>query len=372
MADKLYVVGLNTAGQLGFGDTTARTVLTLAAGDWLKVSSSGAHTLGIKTDGTLWAWGTNTWGQLGLGDNSNRLSPVQVGSDTWIDIAASKNAGTASFGIKSDGSLWACGRGTANQLGIGDYENYNTFQHIAAPTLFNKVVAGYVCAMAISTGGKLFGWGTSGSGVGLTTGLSEVSTPTQVGSSDWLEVDGGTLFMYAIRSDGTLWRSGDNANGMLSTGGFGNLNGVTQYGADTTWTKVACGYSHVLALKADGSLWSCGENSFGNLGHGNTTLLTTLTHVGSDSWTEIAAGFQSGSAAINADGTLYAFGNNANRALGLPTATSYLSPTQVDPALVFDRINVGTYNTFAITTDAAAPPAEPFNFWENVVGASQV
>jgi alpha-tubulin suppressor-like RCC1 family protein len=46
----------------------------------------GAHSLAIKTDGTLWAFGDGNFGRLGQNNTINYSSPVQVGTDTfWTD-----------------------------------------------------------------------------------------------------------------------------------------------------------------------------------------------------------------------------------------------------------------------------------------------
>ena len=56
---ELYSWGLNTNGMLGLNDTANRSspvqvgVLT----DWSKVSTFSVHSSAIKTNGTLWAWG---------------------------------------------------------------------------------------------------------------------------------------------------------------------------------------------------------------------------------------------------------------------------------------------------------------------------
>jgi hypothetical protein len=42
------------------------------------VSGGENHSLGVKSDGTLWAWGWNANGQLGDGTNIDRYSPVQI------------------------------------------------------------------------------------------------------------------------------------------------------------------------------------------------------------------------------------------------------------------------------------------------------
>jgi len=79
MTDHLFTTGNNDDGQLGLGDTTDRLNFTLVDwSSWKWAAAGSFHTLGVKTDGTLWAWGWNGYGQLGLGDTTNRLTPTPV------------------------------------------------------------------------------------------------------------------------------------------------------------------------------------------------------------------------------------------------------------------------------------------------------
>jgi hypothetical protein len=92
--------------------------------DWTNISAGYAHSLGIKSDGTLWAWGASGQDQLGVGTVTNRKAPVRVGTDTdWTDITAGD---FHSLGIKSDGTLWAWGYNYYGQLGDGTTLNKNT------------------------------------------------------------------------------------------------------------------------------------------------------------------------------------------------------------------------------------------------------
>ena len=74
----------------------------------MAVAAGSFHSLGLKADGSLWAWGYNLFGQLGLGPVYSQFpSPTQVGNDyNWVAVAAGSSH---SLGLKADGSLWAWG-----------------------------------------------------------------------------------------------------------------------------------------------------------------------------------------------------------------------------------------------------------------------
>lgn len=117
----LWMWGQNSQGELGRGNTsdTNSPVQVGALTTWASVSCGNAFTLAVRTNGTLWAWGNNGYGQLGLGDLTNRSSPVQVGSITSWSVSYAQ-AVNASFVVRTNGDLWAWGRGQLYQLGIGN------------------------------------------------------------------------------------------------------------------------------------------------------------------------------------------------------------------------------------------------------------
>jgi len=110
---------------------------------WNDIDIGASHAIGIRTDGTLWAWGENSYGQLGQGDISHRVSMVQIGSDTnWskLKIGANSRSDGRSFAIKTDGSLWAWGLNTNGELGLGDKSNRSSPVQIGVDYDWNEVL----------------------------------------------------------------------------------------------------------------------------------------------------------------------------------------------------------------------------------------
>ena len=82
------------------------------------MSASQFFSMGIKTNGTLWAWGRNEVGQLGDGTTTNRFVPVQIGTATnWESVSS---GWYHTLALRTDGSLWVWGgNNDYGQLGNG-------------------------------------------------------------------------------------------------------------------------------------------------------------------------------------------------------------------------------------------------------------
>lgn len=65
----------------------------------------------------LFAWGDNASAQLGLSEDGRGLSPVQAGTD--IDWSALAAGDSHTLGIKSDGTLWTWGNKRVGTTGLG-------------------------------------------------------------------------------------------------------------------------------------------------------------------------------------------------------------------------------------------------------------
>jgi alpha-tubulin suppressor-like RCC1 family protein/sugar lactone lactonase YvrE len=282
-------------------------------------SATNAHRLGIKSNGTLWASGFNTFGQLGDSTNTNRFTPIQVGTRTdWLDAAVGWNF---SLGITADGKLWSWGSNFYRALGDPTVLNRNKPEQVGNASNWVSVSAGRSSAFGITSDGKLWGWGQG------TIGSNESYTyfPVQVGTAaNWVYVECGTSSTYAISSDGKLWSWGNGFLGNGSPQGTTITQTPTQVGTANNWATISCGATHNLGLTSDGKLWAWGDNSAGGLGDNSTINKFVPTQVGtSTNWASIGAGYWA-SSAIDNDGKLWTWGYDGCYFTG----TNYvLSPT---------------------------------------------
>jgi len=287
----LWAWGLNTNGQTGLGTTTGNQTTPAQVGtatNWIQVSAGHIHSNAIRSDGTLWAWGAGGNGQTGLGTTTGtQTTPAQVGTATnWTQVSAEQSH---SLAIRSDGTLWSWGFNANGRTGLGISSLTNTLvpTQVGIDTTWSQVSAGESYSLALRSDGTLWAWGSNENGqtgLGITAG--DQTTPAQVGTvTNWTQVSAGANHSHAIRSDGTLWAWGTNADGRTGLGTTtGNQTTPLQVGTASDWllADVSTMGIHSLAMKTDDSLWTWGTNNHAQLGKGITT--TSGQGAGTNNW----------------------------------------------------------------------------------------
>lgn len=291
----LWGWGYNYSSILGLGlgvetfDTLFQNTQIGTVNDWSPKYSMYKHVLAIKNNGSLWSWGFNFDGECGNGTSGQQnfvLAPQQIGTTTWQDIATGLSY---SLGVQTDGTLWAWGDNGFGQLGNGTTTDSNIPIQIGTGNNWSKVFTIDRTSFAIKTDGTLWSWGLPGFILGRTNGNYDV--PGQVGiDTTWASVAPSTTCGMAIKTNGTLWVWGQNGtdtyipyygNGQVDTNNY--ENNPTQVGTDTDWKSISTDqYINFRALKTNGTVWGWGQNTNGILGDGTTSPKYTPVQIGVD------------------------------------------------------------------------------------------
>lgn len=337
-----------------------------------QIATSDGHTLALKADGSLWAWGDNTWGQLGDGTTINRISSVPIGTG-YSKISAGR---FASFAIRNDGSLWAWG---ANSEGpvvsfagmLGDGTTTDRLAPVQIGSDFVEVVAGWYGGAAIKRDGTLWTWGQNGPSGMLGDGdlTPHVAlTPRQIGSG-FVRVAGSQAHFLALKPDGSLWAWGTNDSGQLGDGSFEKR--ATPTYVDSGYVAITAGEYFSLGIKTDGSLWAWGTNAYGQLGQGfagtakdpdatvETMYYPRPTLVGEDFVAVTTGSYHTH--AIKRDGSLWGWGMAAWGAVGdglADTETDGSGRNVTEPTLIGTGFwkttnGGGNNNGFALKPDGS-------------------
>ncbi len=273
----LWAWGSNTYGQLGDNSRTLRSSPTQIPGTtWSGALATwyNAASAATKTDGTLWTWGQNNPGGLGQNNRTNYSSPVQIPGTTWPTDNEKLGGGEMGFGaIKTDGTLWVWGASqSSNWLGqnqggtvrisspvqVGSDTNWKTFKGGGAGDI----------AYALKTDGTLWAWGRGLAGqLGQNQGGPGInySSPVQIPGTTWDKQSSSSYGCAAIKTDGTLWVWGKNLKGTLAQNNI-NPGYSSPVQVPGTWSSVAFGEEQIIAGKTDGTLWVWGEAAQGRLG----------------------------------------------------------------------------------------------------------
>jgi alpha-tubulin suppressor-like RCC1 family protein len=300
----LWNWGRGLCGQLGLNNVICYSTPqqeVCGGTTWCTLSSASYSTMAIKTDGTLWSWGSNGYGRLGTNNAINYSTPTQehCGGTTWCMVSG----GSAhTLAIKTDGTLWGWGSNTFGQLGTNNQTSYSTpTQEVCGGTNWCMVSVGCLHNSVIKTDGTLWSWGRNlCGGLGLNN-ITDYSTPQQeaCGGTNWCMVSAGESNTSSIKTDGTLWSWGLNDSGQLGT------NNTTIYSTPqqevcggTNWCASSFGFGFMFAIKTDGTLWSWGCNYQGRLGLNNAINYSAPQQeaCGFSDWCFVTAGGYSGHA----------------------------------------------------------------------------
>lgn len=228
------------------------------------------------------------------------------------------------------GTVYAIGRGTCGQLGLGE----STFQ-VTEPTC----IAGLSRALQVSVGahqslvlddlGRLWVFGKA------RHDEPALFEPRQlhVGASTPTWISAGPHHCLVVDEDGTAWAWGKNSHGQLGLGSIGRAQPSPRAIAALRGkciVQASAGAFHTLLLDAHGAVYACGLGADGRLGLGQSINSPLPERVALDAKVASLSAGVSHSACVSTDGHLYAWGDPSRGALSHRDLDASRSPKRVD------------------------------------------
>ncbi|MES2922712.1 MAG: HYR domain-containing protein [Verrucomicrobiota bacterium] len=317
-------VAVMTSGKL-----VGKTVTGIATGRF--------HSLALTSDGKLFAWGNNAGPDFDYTGTARSKVPVELyysgppAGETLVAVSAGDDH---SIALASDGKAYAWGYNNYGQLGNGnttqssDTVAVDTNGVLAGKSLV-AIAAGNRHNLALSSDGRVYGWGANTFGALGNNVWGDSSVPVAVDISGVLAtktlagIAAGYNFSLAVSSDGKVFSWGSNVYGQLGNNSTTDSPfpvAVADSGvlAGKTIVAVKAGMYHGLALSSDGKVYAWGENVDGQLGNNSNlrssvpVAVDTSGPMAGKTVVAIAAGAFHGMA-LTADGMVFAWGANAGR-----------------------------------------------------------
>lgn len=252
---QLWSWGNNSFGRLGDDTTTNRNSPVSVLGgfaDWCQASAGLNFSVAVRSNGTLWAWGFNNSGGLGDCTTVTKSSPVSVvgGFTDWCTASAGAQH---TLGVRCNGTLWAWGNNGQGRLGDNTTVNKSSpVSVVGGFTDWCQASASYYYSIGLRSNGSLWAWGCNGQGrLGDNTTINRSSPVSVVGGfTDWCQATVGWSHTLGVRTNGTVWAWGSNGSGNLGDNTTTDRSSpVSISGGLTGWTQVGAGFNHSVALR---------------------------------------------------------------------------------------------------------------------------
>ena len=183
-------------------------------------------------------------------------------------------------------------------------------------------------------------------------------------------VTGGQGFSLAIGHDGHLYATGQNGQGQLGLGAYGNKSAFTQLPTPGRFIQIAANDYNGYALDSNKHLWAWGYDGRGSVGDGGANadssdnVLSPVEITPTVAYKQIAAAAGS-LVAIDTTGHLWGFGYNDFGQVGVGGAQDQLVPVAVQPDTTFAQVAAGSSYEMALDTTGNVW-AWGFNNWGNI------
>lgn len=289
----VWSTGRNDYGQLADGTNVAKNTFTAAVGAGtsgaIDVTCGTLNTIILKNDGSIWGAGRDHQGQLGIGGSPGlTYSTFTAAAGAGASGVAQVSAGPAhTMIVKTDGSVWGCGF-NGGRLGFASPTQVSTFTAAvgAGASDVTQVSSGSAHTMIIKTDSSVWGTGRNNFGqLGLgafSGGVSSFTAAVDAGSSDVTQVSAGSYHTMILKNDGSVWGTGNNDFGQLanttiglSVSSFNETEGEGETGVTEITTSRNSAGGDFSGIVKSNKIYGAGYPPY--VGYGGGGSYTTFT-----------------------------------------------------------------------------------------------
>jgi alpha-tubulin suppressor-like RCC1 family protein len=234
----------------------------------------------------------------------------------------------------------------------GNY--FSSFTRVTAISGITSIACGTGHQLALRSDGTVYATGDNSRGqLGLGDSMGRLTFAAVPGISFASAVAaGGSTSFFVERDSGRLYGCGANLNGQLGTNDSMDRSSFVQTGtfvsATYTYIGVACGYQHAVGLRSDGTLATTGLNKDGQLGSSSTVDRQVFNHISmGGSYIAVAAGYAH-TVALRHDGYVLGSGMSSGVGAGSINRSSFVQALGVSNVLA---IAAGYKATLALRGD---------------------
>jgi alpha-tubulin suppressor-like RCC1 family protein len=273
--NELFVCGNNYHGQLGLGDYNNRYTYTKLENNFGKIKNiycGNCHNIILNENNELYVCGYSYFGQLGLGDYNNRNTYTKLEHN----FGKIKNIYCGDYHniiLNEYDELYVCGNNCGGQLGLGDNKDRNTYAKLKHN--FGKIqniFCGGFHSIILNENNELYVCGFNDCGqLGLDDN-NNINTYIELkhnfGKIKNIYCEANNSFI--LNENNQIFVCGDNYYGQLGLGH--NINSNTYKKLEHNFRKIIyiySGNSHSIILNVNDELYVCGDNEFYQLGLGD-------------------------------------------------------------------------------------------------------
>jgi alpha-tubulin suppressor-like RCC1 family protein len=309
----------------------------------------------LRTDGTVWAWGRGRHGALGNGHAQDSGLPVRVVGLNHVTAIAASGIGAA-FALRDDGTVWSWGDNTDGLLGNGNswtVSGRSVPAKITGLAGVTAIAAGYDDGYAV-IGGRVWAWGNKAYGAlgAGDTGNNNNGRPIQVtGLTSVVSIAAGRFAATASTSSGNVWVWGNGAGIPTNPNVLFEPSWVPIHWKLLSNVKaVAEAGNDRFAILRDGTVRSWGSAFFGVLGNGHSanTQIVRPVRVSGLTHVKALAAFGLTGYALRTDGTVWSWGWGHAGALGSGGTADRSVPGRVVGLTGITAIGAGSNTGYAV------------------------